>query len=427
MNDQWIKTADRKPTREDVVDEDGKLTNDGHVIVQSGAGFVHTDYWNSQNFNDGIYTAWQPLPAPYVEPQPEYRTPTQADCANGPIECEVSATGEEGSWVKRELFHVANGTYRYGCLHQGCYTYSQFCRVLVQPSAGATCKEDLKVQTPADRGKRLHLEIVGKLTVVPMPINVRGSGPETDPSKVVTTIYQLWDETNFTVAECTIEEHANSFALLYNTAIPAQPTVLELAKLKAMVDASKPYTAQVREAVQQAVDKSAQRLKKECQPILAQTIAAYNATTPLVQQETDGVSFNAKETKVLQAFFNAKYHDCSEGGWWIYANKRYHGEPRGFTRQEWEAFIEKLDPEPVANLRALRERDVAPTPAPVDWAKAPEWAKWIATDDNKTVWWYDAEPLEGFDIWVNDGIHYGRIDLPPFPGDWRQSKLRREG
>lgn len=37
--------------------------------------------------------------------------------------------------------------------------------------------------------------------VLPMPINENGQGPEMDTTKVVKTVYQVWDENCVTVAE----------------------------------------------------------------------------------------------------------------------------------------------------------------------------------------------------------------------------------
>lgn len=43
-------------------------------------------------------------------------------------------------------------------------------------------------------------EICGRLSAVPMPINAEGKGPEMDPSKVVRTDWEIWDESIFCVA-----------------------------------------------------------------------------------------------------------------------------------------------------------------------------------------------------------------------------------
>lgn len=52
-------------------------------------------------------------------------------------------------------------------------------------------------------------EIVPPFHVVPMPINVDGEGPEMDPTKVVKTMYEVWDSLNQTIGEFNAIEFAN--------------------------------------------------------------------------------------------------------------------------------------------------------------------------------------------------------------------------
>ena len=53
-----------------------------------------------EDWPDTFDPSWREL-----KPETEYREPTQADLANGPIECEVM--DEDNFWVKRQLFAVA--------------------------------------------------------------------------------------------------------------------------------------------------------------------------------------------------------------------------------------------------------------------------------------------------------------------------------
>lgn len=59
-------------------------------------------------------------------------------------------------------------------------------------------------------------EIVGLLTVIPMPVNAAGEGPETDSTKAVRTDWTLWDECNCTIAICRDEDAARTLARAYN-------------------------------------------------------------------------------------------------------------------------------------------------------------------------------------------------------------------
>lgn len=38
------------------------------------------------------------------------------------------------------------------------------------------------------------------------------------------------------------------------------------------------------------------------------------------------------------------------------------------------------------------------------WDDAPEWANWLAMDDNGVWYWHDEKPLWRYDEWVSDGF-----------------------
>jgi hypothetical protein len=52
--------------------------------------------------------------------------------------------------------------------------------------------------------------------VIPMPLDKDGRGPETDYSKCVKTVWQVWDSCNMTVMEYEDEGEAMSFCDLLN-------------------------------------------------------------------------------------------------------------------------------------------------------------------------------------------------------------------
>ncbi len=55
--------------------------------------------------------------------------------------------------------------------------------------------------------------------VLEMPTNAKGEGPEMDPSKVVITYYQVWDEAWNTVSEHTSLAEANAEADRLNSPV----------------------------------------------------------------------------------------------------------------------------------------------------------------------------------------------------------------
>lgn len=64
-----------------------------------------------------------------------------------------------------------------------------------------------------------HQEIVGRLSVIPIPVNIYGQGPETNPEQVAYTEYQLWDELNLHVATTVSPDQAELLVKVYNAAL----------------------------------------------------------------------------------------------------------------------------------------------------------------------------------------------------------------
>lgn len=64
----------------------------------------------------------------------------------------------------------------------------------------------ISVKQAVVTAKKIQAEIdkrtfVAPFCIIPMPLNKYGEGPETNPRKVVQTIYAVWDGTNHTVSE----------------------------------------------------------------------------------------------------------------------------------------------------------------------------------------------------------------------------------
>jgi len=59
-----------------------------------------------------------------------------------------------------------------------------------------------------------------------------------------------------------------------------------------------------------------------------------------------------------------------------------------------------------------------------DWKDAPEWARFVAQDDDGDWYWYESEPQAGSHSWVEHGN--GRILFAAeSAADWRDTKGRR--
>lgn len=53
------------------------------------------------------------------------------------------------------------------------------------------------------------------LTVVEMPLNYYGEGPETNPELVDKTVYEVWNEENVVIATFPIRSEAEYFVKVY--------------------------------------------------------------------------------------------------------------------------------------------------------------------------------------------------------------------
>lgn len=53
-----------------------------------------------------------------------------------------------------------------------------------------------------------------------------------------------------------------------------------------------------------------------------------------------------------------------------------------------------------------------------DWKDAPEWAQWLARDDDGDYWWFESKPSTGRSIWLEGP---GRVELAYSPVYWRDS------
>lgn len=49
----------------------------------------------------------------------------------------------------------------------------------------------------------------------------------------------------------------------------------------------------------------------------------------------------------------------------------------------------------------------------IDWSKAPEWARWVAMDDDHTWWWFENKPEYDGVEWFADGGYEKAFDAPP--------------
>lgn len=49
---------------------------------------------------------------------------------------------------------------------------------------------------------------LSKYFIVPIPVNADGDGPEMDPEKVTSIVYEIWDEDFITVFTTTSKEEA---------------------------------------------------------------------------------------------------------------------------------------------------------------------------------------------------------------------------
>jgi hypothetical protein len=56
-----------------------------------------------------------------------------------------------------------------------------------------------------------------------------------------------------------------------------------------------------------------------------------------------------------------------------------------------------------------------------DWATAPDWAQWVAQDDDGSWWWFQTEPENVDGLWVADGDEELALAAPD-RSDTKESK-----
>jgi len=58
-----------------------------------------------------------------------------------------------------------------------------------------------------------------------------------------------------------------------------------------------------------------------------------------------------------------------------------------------------------------------------DWKDAPEWANWLAKDEDGCWYWFEFKPSADDNFWSNDGKRY---ELASRDRGWRESLERRK-
>ncbi len=66
-----------------------------------------------------------------------------------------------------------------------------------------------------------------------------------------------------------------------------------------------------------------------------------------------------------------------------------------------------------------------PTVAKPSWDDAPEWAQWLAQDENALWWWYASEPECGVNVWRSSGDHSEIAARGNRNPNWRETLERR--
>ncbi len=51
----------------------------------------------------------------------------------------------------------------------------------------------------------------------------------------------------------------------------------------------------------------------------------------------------------------------------------------------------------------------------------PDYAKFIATDEDGQMWWYTNKPNDAYNMWVAGGKNCGRVGSNPNIKNWRRS------
>lgn len=57
-----------------------------------------------------------------------------------------------------------------------------------------------------------------------------------------------------------------------------------------------------------------------------------------------------------------------------------------------------------------------------DWSQAPEWANYVAMDENGAWFWFSEEPRPGSGEWVN---HAAKYEMAVAAHDWRACLVKR--
>lgn len=62
--------------------------------------------------------------------------------------------------------------------------------------------------TMSDFHKWMIMDYCSPFQVIPMPLDADGRGPETDPTKITRTVYEIWDASCQTVGSFSVESEA---------------------------------------------------------------------------------------------------------------------------------------------------------------------------------------------------------------------------
>lgn len=82
------------------------------------------------------------------------------------------------------------------------------------------------------------------------------------------------------------------------------------------------------------------------------------------------------------------------------------GSINGFTRAQWQAARDELSGKP-------------------EWSDAPEWANWLAQDEDGEWWWFEGEPKLDSDCFYCHSKREDQASIGRVLGDWRNTLERR--
>ncbi len=80
------------------------------------------------------------------------------------------------------------------------------------------------------------------------------------------------------------------------------------------------------------------------------------------------------------------------------------------SRDNINVWVEEITPE----LKSSEEQEI-------NW---PEWANWMATDENGDIYFYDKEPSLSATCWKPSGI--SKLEVWKDPNSWRGSLIKRQ-